>query len=152
MSEPHRIRLRGPWDYEPLAEFVDAADGTVNERVDDLPPAGRAAMPRDWREMLGGDFRGRVRFCRRFSCPTGLEPGDRVELVIDAVAGSAAVFLDDQPLGDVDPSAGSLRSDVSGRLSGRHELVVEVQSPATCVKDQPRGLTGEVRLEIFPAG
>ena len=58
----HTIRLRGPWQVEPVARFVLQADGTYRPVHDDLPPAARVTMPADWSATLGGDFLGRVRY------------------------------------------------------------------------------------------
>src|SRR5689334_22515172 len=91
MAYPHLIRLRGPWEYEPLERYSAASTG-------DLPPPGRVDFPAAWAAALGSDFFGRVRFRRRFNRPTGLEQHERVWLVAEGVAGLIAVTLNDQPL------------------------------------------------------
>src|SRR5262245_15422520 len=37
-SMPHSIRLRGPWEYQPLARFVPLATGALHLANDELPP------------------------------------------------------------------------------------------------------------------
>ena len=69
----HVIRLRGPWEYCPLARTVMLADGSRRRETDDLPAAGRIIMPADWGATLGADFHGRVSYLRRFGRPTGLD-------------------------------------------------------------------------------
>ena len=72
MPDMHVIRLRGPWEYEPLAHTFIAADGTRHESTESLPPRGRVHLPADWGTTLGPEFRGRVPIpavsaCRRIS-------------------------------------------------------------------------------------
>src|SRR5687768_14199790 len=98
---PHVIRLRGPWNYEPLARFVPLAAGSASVTNDDLPPSGVIELPGDWASAIGADFQGRVRLPRRFHRPTGLDGGSRVWLVIDDVDWQADVTLNDRPLGTV---------------------------------------------------
>ena len=139
----HVIRLRGPWHYEPLA-----AAGEGEHR---LPPPGSARMPATWSEFLG-DFRGCVALRRRFGCPTGLAPRDRVELVIEAVHACGSAELNGQPLAErLDHRGG--RFDVTDRLRERNELAIIIQWPGDeADKVAPAGGSlGEVRLEIHAA-
>ena len=43
----HIIRLRGPWQLEPLARYVERPGG-YDRSAADLPPGGKATMPADW--------------------------------------------------------------------------------------------------------
>src|SRR5262245_97069 len=63
---PHRIRLRGPWECQPLAP--------------DGPPPRRVTLPCRWADGGLGDFRGPVRFRRRFGYPGRLDAHERVWL------------------------------------------------------------------------
>jgi len=157
MGSPHVIRLRGPWDYEPLARCVLCPDGATREESTDLPASGRIQMPADWGATLGPDFRGRVRYVRRFGYPTGLEPHDRVWLVIDGADAMAAVRLNERLLGVVSGLHAPARFDVTSALKDRNRLVADVELPILSeVAEQarqaraglPGGLVGEVRLEI----
>ena len=105
-------------------------------------------MPADWSESLGADFRGLVRYTRRFTCPTGLEPATRVVLVIEAVNRSGRVSLDDRSLGEISDATTPWQCEIGEYLSERHLLRVEVDMPADAVAGCG-GLIGEVRLEIF---
>ena len=164
---PHVIRLRGPWDYEPLARFMTRADSSVSVTNDDLPPSGVIELPGDWSNALGIEFQGIVRFERRFHRPTGLEAASYVWLVIDDVDWQAEVSLNDRVLGTAICSQSSdphqamkcpARFDITALLSPQNWLSIVVTSPTLndCNTPLPRpgrtgqpgGLIGLVRLEI----
>ena len=169
---PHTIRLRGPWEYQPLARATLLADGSVSRDERDLPAGGTIALPADWGDILGNDFRGLVRFSRRFAQPTGLDAATRVWLVIENVDWLATVSLNDQFLGHVHlaqatpplsippslfpsispPSPCPARFDITSHLQPRNLLAIDVlKSPAAAGPGwttQPGGLIGLVRLEI----
>jgi beta-galactosidase/beta-glucuronidase len=161
MCTLHVIRLRGPWEFVPLAEFVEpvtAESCRVVESTADLPPAGRLQMPGDWGASLGVAFRGRVEFRRRFGRPTGIDGGERVWLVCDGADAWAKLTLNGEPLGHVAGPAEAAEFDVTGLLRERNELAAVVECPrraadGACLDrgpraDLPGGLIGEVRLEI----
>ena len=52
----HTIRLRGPWQLEPVHRWVRRADGGYDAICDNLPAATKATMPADWSESFGADF------------------------------------------------------------------------------------------------
>ena len=76
-------------------------------------------IPADWGTTLGREFRGRVRFLRRFGRPTGLGPGDRLELVLQQVDAWGTVTLNGLPLGPLPAGPGPHRFDVSALLQTR---------------------------------
>lgn len=127
---PHRIRLRGPWECEPLAG-------------EPLPPACRMTMPCRWREGGLGDFAGRVRFRRRFGLPRQIDPHERLWLTFAGIEGAADLSLNRQPLGRAVHGPYPLDYEVTALLQPRNELIVEVESPGG-----DGGLWGEVALEI----
>jgi hypothetical protein len=156
---PHTIRLRGPWEYEPLAR------GSRDDR--ELPPGGTMAMPGDWGAVLGAAFRGQVRFTRRFAQPTGLDASSRIWLVIEEVDWQAVVALNGQSLGEVRFSGAPAeadvvpcpaRFDITTLLLPRNELTIDVLLPEVAAgapplarpgrEGQPGGLIGLVSLEI----
>lgn len=128
MSYPHRIRLRGPWDCEPL-------EGSVP-----LPPRQRMVLPCRW--SAGGltAFAGRVRFRRRFGFPGRLDAFERVWLTCGGVESLADVSLNGESLGR---AGGAFEFEVTRLLQVRNELVVEVEGPA-----EGGGIWGEVALEV----
>jgi hypothetical protein len=132
---PHRIRLRGPWDYQPLVRTPPTGGA--------LPPGGRMSMPCRWDEGGLKDFAGRVRFVRRFGQPRQIDAHEHVWLTFDGVDGVAEVWLNGQFLGRHEGSAGPFEFEATELLRTRNELKVEVGA------DHPRGgLGGEVALEI----
>ncbi len=155
---PHVIRLAGPWEFLPLARTVLLPDGSTQAESGELPPGGKVQPPADWGATLGADFRGRVRYRRRFGRPSGLAHNDRVDLVIDRVDAWARVTLNDAPLGEITAAQSCARYDVTARLEPRNELSVEVELPRQTPQSAPLprgdrvglpgGLVGEVRLEI----
>jgi hypothetical protein len=132
---PHRIRLRGPWDCEPL--FWADHDTTRN-----LPPPIEMALPCRWAEGGLYGFAGRVRFRRRFGYPGQLDSSERVWLTCTGVEGTSDWQLNGAQLGHVEDGAPRIEFEVTALLQPRNELVVEVEGPDT------GGLWGEVAMEI----
>jgi len=124
---PYPIRLRGPWECEPVARWIGGADGSTVYETDHLPPAGRVRVPGEWSEALGPGFRGRVRFRRRFHAPTGLEAHERLMLVIEGIDPSGDVQLNGRHLGRVESMEETKTFDVTGLVAANNELVIEVE-------------------------
>lgn len=157
MSSPHAIRLRGPWQYEPLARTVLLPDGTTEPEPGELPPPGRIIIPSDWGETLGADFRGRVKFLRRFNRPTGLDPLHRVFIVIEQIDAFGCVSLNEASLGEIPAVASQTQFEITKLIQPHNILCIEVELPRTSPEsdlshrrdqNQPGGIIGEVRLEI----
>jgi hypothetical protein len=79
-----------------------------------------------------------VRHTRSFNCPTNLDPGQRVWLVIDA-ADLAGVALNGKPLGHFHGDS-SARLEIAPLLQLRNEVVIEQLGENAAL--------GDVRLEI----
>ncbi len=135
---PHRIRLRGPWECEPLLCF--ATSGTAE---DPLPEPCRMTMPCRWQDGGLAGFAGRVRFTRRFGYPGNIDACERVWLTFAGVDGTVTVSLNDRLLGEHAETAGPFEHDVTELLATRNRLVVEVEAHT-----DRGGLWGEVALEI----
>ncbi|MFO0901734.1 MAG: hypothetical protein U0939_01970 [Pirellulales bacterium] len=129
------------------------AQGNVASVDRPLPRPGPATVPGDWRSVAGDDFRGVVRFVRRFGRPTGLDPADRVVLVVEQIGGRASVWLQGDKLADAPASQHPFRCDLTERLAAANELWIDLEwlgggasedvaPPFEC------GYVGEVRLEI----
>jgi hypothetical protein len=162
----HTIRLRGPWQLEPVWRYVLQADGTYRTDREDLPEATRVTMPADWSAVYGADFLGRVRYHRVFQKPTGLDSGERVWLVVEPAQSEACVTLKGRLVGFVYPGEPTGRFDITDRLEDHNQLDIVVDHPAVeLITDHPvpralqskvgdprllspGGLVGEVRLEI----
>jgi hypothetical protein len=145
---PYRILLRGPWECEPLARAGRDAGGELIWNETGLPRAGTVRLPASWQELFG-DFRGRVRFRRRFHPPSNIEPGDRLFLGFDAVGGAAMIALNGQNLGTIALSAGRGSYEVSDRLLSNNEVVVELEFVDSAPDAPPGGLFGPVAVEIY---
>jgi len=153
----HTIRLRGPWQLEPVVRYVPRADGRYDRHDHDLPKAAKMKMPADWGAVFGNDFLGRVRYVRTFHTPPGLVPEERVWLVVEPQRSAARVVMLEETLGVVAADSPPQRFDVTHRLSPRNRLEIFVDHPAlnegrSIAGDPaslpPGGLVGEVRLEI----
>ncbi len=138
----HRIRLRGPWECEPLARFVTTADGHKETVTTDLPAPCRVTMPCRWRDGGLKDFAGRVRFRRHFGYPGRIDENERVWLTFAGVEGIAAIWLNGQFLGRHEGPQQPFEFEITSLLRNRNELQVEVEGPET------GGIYGEVALEI----
>jgi beta-galactosidase/beta-glucuronidase len=156
MSEPHIIRLRGPWQLRPLVRFVTGGEGEHREEPLDAPPC-RVSVPGDWTDALGCDFLGRARYTRPFNRPTNLEPHERVWLVLEGVDLQGSVLLNGLLLGSAAGCQTAVRFDITMALTLHNLLEVDVTMTAAALPDpsvRPAraglagGLTGEVRLEI----
>jgi hypothetical protein len=140
----------------------------------DLPPGGMIVMPADWSGVLGGDFRGLVRFTRRFAQPTGLDGNTRVWLVVENVDWQAAVSLNGHPVGHTQhagtsptpcllvPLSPSLplspspplslcspcpaRFDITALLQPRNELTIDVLLPEIAAGCLPLSRPGRENL------
>jgi hypothetical protein len=129
---PHRIRLRGPWECEPLARAGD--------RTGPVPEPRRMTIPCRWGEGGLAGFAGRVRFRRRFGYPGRIDDYERVWLTFAGIEGAADVWLNGESLGRHE---GACEFDATGLLRQRNELVVEVEAPSDA-----GGLWGEAALEV----
>lgn len=129
---PHRIRLRGPWDCEPLT----SVNGTV-------PPLSRVLMPCRWHETSLPNFTGRVRYRRRFGYPGRIDDVERVWLTFAGANDCADVTLNGVALGCCDKPSEPFEFEITRLLQARNEVVVEIAGTAPSA-----GLWGEVALEI----
>jgi hypothetical protein len=153
----HIIRLRGPWQLEPLRRYINRGDGCFDRSVDGLPHSARAKMPADWAATLGADFRGLVRYRRTFHQPTDLEPHEQVWLVVEPPRSHGAVRLGGKLLGEVVWGGPAGRFDITALLADNCTLEIDVAHPLLDEQGRPPddgdtsapgGLIGEVRLEI----
>src|SRR5687768_15165184 len=131
----HTIRLRGPWQIEAVASFARDGNGKLREVSTNLPPAGETNVPGDWSAAIGDEFRGRVRFTRRFGLPTNLDIQERVFLVVGELVEQGTIELNGTALGQPSLQDGPQRYDVTSLLKPRNELVILVES-----SEEPGGI------------
>ncbi len=122
---PHRIRLRGPWECEPI----------------NGPPAWRVTMPSGWIDAGLADYHGLARFTRKFGYPGRLDDTEHVWLTCDGCTGCREVRLNGQLL--TQESCGVFAFDVTKILAERNQLEVLISG-----ETDHAGLWGEVALEI----
>jgi hypothetical protein len=139
---PHRIRLRGPWECEPIERWIRVHDGTTKTSKESLPPKRTMTLPCRWMEGGLGDFAGKVRYLRRFGRPGRIDAHERVWLTFGGADAIAEVWLNGQFLGCKVGICDAFEFDVTTLLQSRNNLVVEVEG------DEGGGLNGEVALEI----
>jgi hypothetical protein len=152
----HTIRLRGPWELEPVARFLRLDDGRY--APSDAPLIiVRATQPADWAKALGREFLGSVCYRRTFHRPTGLEQGQRVWLIVEPPRSRCVVNLNDHSLGVVLGEGDPGKFEISGLLQDHNWLEILVHHPSLDADgvakndinlQMPGGLIGEVRLEI----
>ena len=155
----HTIRLRGPWQYTPIATTRWTKSGQSEETSTEVPPPGSMKIPCDWSDSLGSTFRGKVLFQRHFHKPTGLEDGDCIRIRIDQVNALAEVFLNHKVIGSISVENGSTAFEIEDELEPRNLLEILIDLPLVdeesanliTVDGLSGGITGEVQLEIEPA-
>jgi hypothetical protein len=131
MIYPHRIRLRGPWECEPLASPGGGP----------LPGRRRMTMPGRWGELGLPSFAGTVRFIRKFGYPGRIDEDERVWLTCEGFDGTAAIVLNEQSVAK--DHVGPFAFDVHALLKQHNRLEI------TITADSDRGgLWGEVALEV----
>jgi hypothetical protein len=112
-----------------------------------------------WEPPAAVEADGRVFWTRRFGRPGGLEPGDRVLLVVAAAAVAAEVRVNAVSLPPLTAHADRWTHDITPLLRDRNELRITVAAPAqsdSVREPQGRGplpsVLGRVTLEIVAAG
>ena len=121
---PHRIRLRGPWQAEPL---------------DPPGPPRQVTLPATLAACGLGDAR-RLRFRRRFGRPRRLDDFERLWLIGEGLGGRATLHVNGREVGG---AAGTFAFPVTDLIAERNELVIDLES------DGPdEGLSGDVALEV----
>jgi len=124
-NSPHTIRLRGAWEYRVL----EAEEGSAGYHRIDLHDLTRLHS-----------LVGTLELVRHFNKPTGLQDGDRVELVIGPSATVKAIDLNGRSLAR---TSGELRFDITTQLQPHNilRIVIDTEKRRNTQLD-------EVRLEI----
>ncbi len=142
IAYPHRIRLRGPWECEPVAALEPGPQGQFEISDMTVPGTFRVTMPCRWHEAGLKDFQGQVRFRRRFGYPGQIDEDERVWLTFAGWTGTATIELNGELLLE-EHDEGPCEFDVTSLLRPSNELIVELESTSPNA-----GVWGEVALEI----
>jgi hypothetical protein len=137
---PHRIRLRGPWEYEPLAPEQEGSARASSRRVN---------MPCRFSDLGLEHGVRRVLLRRRFGYPGRIDAHERIWLTFADIAGNAELRLNGQALGHVDP--GAFEIEVTSLLRDRNvlEVCLELSNPDTNLWDE---MALEIRCSAFLQG
>ena len=151
---PHRVRLHGPWQFEPVTRTAVLGDGRIEQRLGPVPLSGRVRIPVTSVGTTLDGFRGRVRWRRAFHWPRTLEAHERLWLAFDGVDYFADVALNQVPLGRHEGYFDPFEFDITGLIGRRNELVVAVDCPAEIDVCRPRMIRGtlETRAPRFVGG
>lgn len=171
-KKAHRIRLRKPWHRHDHALGIDGPAAPQDDVTGDGGATDDAAAasviqvdvpdrsPNDIRRAPGGADRvRRVIYCRKFHRPSGLGPGDRVQLAIGAIIGRIAeirinaVAISLPPTSfrneSQQPDDIAMRLSLDGWLADHNALEIELES--TEDEPDPPRLAGDVNLWIIPS-
>lgn len=129
MPQPHQIRLQGPWML-----------------LDPPRKPTRVQLPDEWSEFvsLGESTAWSGHLTRHFNAPTGLMPGDRVELILCGFPAECPVYLNDDPIGMSPPDGKQLRVEITGQLASRNMISVDLSQVSA-----PHETPPQAHLEIF---
>jgi glycosyl hydrolase family 2 len=130
MVYPHRIRLRGPWECEPI----------TTPSPTPLPAARRVTVLGNMRDFGLAGFSGQVRVVRKFGYPGRIDEHERVWLTCDGLEGRAAIRLNDQLMAK--EHSGPFAFDVTQLLRPHNRLEITLDAESDQVG------VGEVALEI----
>jgi len=126
----HQIRLRGPWQV--------------------VSPAGELltlTVPFEWRDVFGEEA-GTIRCTRKFNCPTGLEPENRVLISLPEDCGEVSEFDVNQVSVSCEPHE-NLDFDITDSLQEFNELVVTIEFNPTADAQKTGGLPSPVLIKIM---
>jgi hypothetical protein len=143
----YRFLLRGPWQSEPMARVERDESGTRVWSGSELPAAGTIRLPASWQDVFG-NYRGRVRFRRRFHPPTNIEAVDRLFVVLDRIGGKGIVWLNGSFLGKTSAHGSSTSLEMTGKLRANNELEIDLEYADFSDDSGPGGLFAPVALEI----
>ena len=119
----HTIRIRGPWTYR----LQGGEEGSMK-------------IPGAW----DGD-ETQVTFVRGFNWLAELEPTESVWLVFRGYGGAGPVSINGTCIGEL--TSGPAEFELTAILKPRNEMQLSM-SFDSCPKDAPRGLWGDVALEV----
>lgn len=126
----HQIRLRGPWD-------VVSPQGSLMTLT----------VPFAWRDVFK-DEAGTIRCTRKFNCPTGLEPSNRVLIRLPEGCGKVREFQVNQAVVAPENSQG-FDFDITSELKDFNEIVALIEFAPNGSPHEPGGLWTPVLIQIL---
>ncbi|CAN5190564.1 hypothetical protein BH10PLA2_BH10PLA2_13750 [soil metagenome] len=132
-SYPHRIRLRGPWEYEVVADTTATTP---------TPLTGKTTLPCSLAQAGLTNNPQTVRFLRRFGLPRFLDASEHIWLIVQPQASQTEVILNEYGLAHF-VGSGQFAVECTTHLLDRNLLEIVLQA-----RDDQDGLTGETYLEI----
>ncbi len=136
---PHRIRLLGPWEAQPLEGWDEPSQLWLAQ----APGPSRVALPSTWDAYGWRGFTGGVvRYRRRFGQPRTLEAHEQVWLCGDQVLGAVTVRLNDTVIAGQLAETAAIAIDITAALQPRNVLELDL------ARATPGGILGLVLLEI----
>ncbi|MSU79911.1 MAG: hypothetical protein EXS16_17705 [Gemmataceae bacterium] len=124
---PHRIRLRGPWECEPVVA------GAFMPR--------RIIMPARWHDAGLAGTTGEARFTRKFGYPGRADETEHIWITCDGVTGLRQVSLNGVRF--VSELRTEFDFDATAVMAARNHLEVIIHG-----EGEDAGLWGEVAMEI----
>ncbi len=124
---PHRIRLLGPWECEPMV-----ASAFVSRRV---------IMPARWHAAGLAGYAGEARFTRKFGFPGRADETEHIWITCNGVTGFVQASLNNQLF--TRGPATTFSFDATAVMAARNQLEVVIQGDS-----DDAGLWGEVAMEI----
>jgi beta-mannosidase len=143
---PHRIRLDGPWQFEPIERTALKSDGSIQAIPGPVPPAGRMKMPATWVHTPLHGFRGRVLFRRRFHAPRSIEPHEHLWLVFHGIDYFAGISLNGTSLGHHQGYFDSFEFEITPLVRSSNDLEVTIDCPAEPDPGRPMLLRAGLEL------
>ncbi len=156
----HSIRLHGPWESSainpaPGLLIDDMPASVVNSDPhtsgDSTPRPDKVQIPEQWPTWWASTSFEAVRLERRFGLPTGLEPEQKIWLVVEAKYLAISFNLNQVGLGDLAVTETHFEFSIRPHLLSRNCLRLDIQSASHTSDNQSLargGLIQEIRLEI----
>ncbi|MBA2116361.1 hypothetical protein [Bremerella alba] len=131
MTEPHLIRLNGPWEMT-----IDAQGEPT-----------RVKLPAAWPQIFQAASGGAVVLKRWFHRPTGIDDGSQVQLQLVDLPFQGSAWINGASLGEF-PALQKHIVDVKSHLIMRCCLTISIKTLAPLEKTIP---TPQISLAILPA-
>lgn len=120
----HTIRLRRPW----LRRTADSNPPRTVDIPEAAPPNGRASPTDSGATDSGIDNDSPVTYQRSFNCPTGLQPGDSVWLLIEGAGASQATVTLNESTCYEGPATSILRIELTPHLQSSNQVTIRLES------------------------